>query len=116
MRVLGERAAFAKDGLDVQEAQLSAGIRPGQPGYGEDPPERWGRLGIDGEIHTVPTERGTYERFYLAVAAALRGEGPMPVDPLDALEVLRIIEAGHTSAATGKTIRLDDDAGSAERP
>jgi predicted dehydrogenase len=107
MRVLGDRAAFVKDGLDVQEGQLVEGMRPGDPGYGDDPPDRWGRLGTDGDLRRVPTERGAYERFYDGVAAALRGEAPMPVDPLDALAVLRIVEAGHRSAATGETVRLE---------
>jgi predicted dehydrogenase len=107
MRVLGDRAAFVKDGLDVQEGQLAAGMRPGEAGYGEDPPDRWGRLGRDDEVRPVPTERGAYERFYAGVAAALRGDAPMPVDPADALTVLRIIEAGHRSAALGRTVHID---------
>ena len=41
------------------------------------------------------TERGGYRAFYAQVAAALRGEGPMPVDPAESLEAIRIIEELH---------------------
>jgi hypothetical protein len=44
MRVLGQRAAFEKFGLDVQEQALSEGARPGEAAWGREPPERWGRL------------------------------------------------------------------------
>ncbi len=110
LRVLGDRAAFVKDGLDVQEAQLAAGGGPGDPGYGEDPPERWGRLGTIDGVRPVPTERGRYEAFYEAVATALHDGSPMPVDPADSLEVLRLIEAGQRSARAGETIRVGADA------
>ena len=42
MRVLGDRAGYTKYGLDVQEAALHAGQRPGDDGWGEDPPGQWG--------------------------------------------------------------------------
>ena len=57
MRVLGSRAAYVKQGLDVQEAALRGGARP-EAGWGKEPPERWGRLGAGDAWHPVPTERG----------------------------------------------------------
>lgn len=100
MRVLGSRAAYVKQGLDVQEAALRGGDRPG-PGWGSEPPERWGRLGAGDEWHPVPTERGDYPAFYAGIAAALRTGAPPPVDPADAVAVLEIIEAARRSAVTG---------------
>jgi predicted dehydrogenase len=44
---------------------------------------------------TVATERGAYPTFYEGVADAVRGDGPAPVDPHDALDVVRIIEEAH---------------------
>lgn len=38
--------------------------------------------------------------------AAVRGEGPVPVDPEDALKVQRIIDALYQSAETGREVRL----------
>ncbi len=98
-RVLGSRAAYVKTGLDVQEAVLRAGGRPGSADWGEEPPERWGRLGAGDAWEPVPTERGDYPAFYAAIAAALRDGAPPPVDPADAVAVLEIIEAARRSAA-----------------
>lgn len=106
LRVLGDRAAYVKSGLDVQEDALRAGGRPGQDGWGEETPDRWGLVGADGALRAVQTERGRYEDFYAGVAAALRDGSPMPVDPADSVEVLDLIEAAQRSAATGETVRV----------
>ena len=106
LRVLGSRAAYVKHGLDVQEEALRRGERPNQPGWGEEPPARWGSLGAGDDVRPVPTVRGEYPAFYAGVARALRDGGPMPVDPRDAVAGLRIIEAARSSAATGSVIRL----------
>lgn len=107
LRVLGSRAAYVKHGLDVQEEALRRGERPDRPGWGEEPPERWGSLGAGDDVHPVPTDRGDYPAFYAGVARALREGGPPPVDPEDALAGLRIIEAAQRSAATGSVIELE---------
>jgi predicted dehydrogenase len=101
MRVLGDRAGYTTYGLDVQEAALRDGGRPDAPGWGEVPPEQYGRLGVDGELHPVPTEPGRYQDFYAQVAAALRDGAPMPVDPRDAVATVTLIELAHRSAAEG---------------
>lgn len=95
-RILGERAAFTKHGLDVQEPAMAAGEVPGSPGWGEDPPERWGLLGEDGSARPVRTEAGCYLAFYDAVAEAVATGTPPPVDPEDAVAVLDIVEAART--------------------
>jgi len=105
-RVLGERAAFTKHGLDGQEPALAAGGVPGSPGWGEEPPERWGQLGEDGAARPIATEPGGYPRFYEAVAAALRAGGPPPVDPEDAAAALDVIEAARASAERGQLVEL----------
>jgi scyllo-inositol 2-dehydrogenase (NADP+) len=97
-RVLGLEAAYVKDGLDPQEAALRAGARPGDAGWGREPQERWGRLVAGDAEEAVETERGAYEAFYAGLVAALRGEGPPPVDPLDAVAVLEVLEAAVRSA------------------
>ena len=96
--VLGSEAGYTKWGLDGQEPALAAGMTPTDPGYGVEPQESWGVLGVDGDATPVPAERGSYPRFYVELAAALRGEGPLPVDPEESLEVLKIIEEIHALA------------------
>ena len=104
--MLGSRAAYVKAGLDGQEAELRAGGRAGDPDWGEEPPERWGRLGAGESWRSVPTEPGAWPRYYAGIAAALREGTPPPVDPSDAVAVLEIIEAARRSAAEGAVIRL----------
>jgi scyllo-inositol 2-dehydrogenase (NADP+) len=104
--VLGSRAAYVKSGLDVQEAVLRAGGRPGGADWGAEPPERWGRLGAGETWEPVPTERGDYPAYYAAIAAALRDGTPPPVDPADAIATLAIIEAARRSAADRAVIPL----------
>ena len=91
MRVLGSAGAFVVDGLDGQEDALKRGDRPGE-GWGAEPEERWGRLVRGEESCPVPASPGAWSEFYRRVAAALRGDGELPVDPDDAVEVLEILE------------------------
>lgn len=96
--VLGSDAGYTKWGLDSQEPALAAGMTPSDPAYGVDPPTHWGTLGIDGGAVSVPAEQGNYPRFYMDLAAALRGHQPLPVQPAESLEVLKIIEKIHALA------------------
>jgi predicted dehydrogenase len=104
MRVLGTRAAYTKPGADVQEAALRAGSRPNEPGFGEDPESSWGLVGAGTDLRPVKTEKGDYQRFYALSVPWLRGEGPPPVAPADAIAVLDIIEAAQRSAAEAKVV------------
>lgn len=96
--VLGSEAGYTKWGLDSQEPALAAGMTPSDPAYGADSQDSWGVLGVDGATVPVPAEKGSYPRFYAQLAAALRGEGPLPVDPAESLEVLKVIEKIHAFA------------------
>jgi predicted dehydrogenase len=97
-RVLGDRAAFVKQGLDVQEEALRAGHSPGEPGWGEEPRELWGRLVAEGEAQEVPTEPGSYGSFYAGVERSLRESGPPPVDPLDSVVALEVLDEARAGA------------------
>lgn len=97
-RVLGSASAYTVYGLDGQESQLRLAQWPGAAGYGVTPEARWGRLGIDGSeagLVAVPTDAGDYPGFYAGVAASILHGAPSPVDPREALEVVRIIERAH---------------------
>jgi predicted dehydrogenase len=97
-RVLGDRAAFVKHGLDVQEDELRAGRKPDEPGWGEEPRERWGRLGVEGDLREVQTEPGNYRAFYEGVAASLLDGAPPPVDPTDSVRVLELLERARAAS------------------
>ncbi|RZQ65067.1 Gfo/Idh/MocA family oxidoreductase [Amycolatopsis suaedae] len=105
-RLLGDAGTFTKYGLDVQEPQIKAGMKPGEPGWGVEPESDHGTLGVGADTRRVPTETGRYERFYAEVAAALRGEGPWPVDPASAVDALRVIEAAVTAGTERRVVTL----------
>ena len=98
LRVLGDRAAYVKYGLDVQEAALRGGERPDLVrDWGVEPATAWGELGTPDDVCPIATEPGAYQHFYAAVGAALRGQGDQPVDPRDCVEGLRVIAAAQRS-------------------
>lgn len=47
---------------------------------------------------------GAYEQFYTFLRVALVMGGPPPVDPVEVLDTLRVIEAAQESARRGVTI------------
>jgi scyllo-inositol 2-dehydrogenase (NADP+) len=95
LRVLGSGGAFVSDHLDGQEEALRTGRRPGDGDgeWGTEPPERRPRLVRGDESQPVEPTPGAWPEFYRRLAAALSGDGDLPVDPRDAVEVLRVLES-----------------------
>ena len=106
LRVLGSRGAYVVHGLDGQEDALRGGRTPGQPGFGAEPRERWGRLRAGDEGTAVPSEPGRWAHFYAAVAACLRDGGAPPVTAAEAVTGLEVLDAARESAETGAVVRL----------
>jgi predicted dehydrogenase len=75
------------------------------------PEATWGRIYRDGRGRgePVPTERGCWEGFYTAFAAAVRGEADVPVDPRDAVAGLTVLDAARASSRRGEVIDLARD-------
>lgn len=104
-RMLGSAAAYVVHGLDRQEPDLKAGALPTDGGYGVEGPSDWGTIGVDGSdvpLEQVRSERGDYPAFYAGVAACIRDGAPVPVDPRDSLEVVRLIAEVHERSARGR--------------
>ncbi len=106
LRLSGTRAGVHTPGLDPQEDQLAAGLRPGDGGWGDGESARYVDAG--GE-RSLPVQAGAYERFYAGVRDALRDGGAMPVDPRDSVEALRVIEAARRSAASASVITTSEE-------
>ncbi|KAG8405153.1 hypothetical protein J3458_021834 [Metarhizium acridum] len=107
----GAAGSFRKRGLDPQEDQLKAGVKPTAAGFGREDPGRMRlvRVADDGAIREekVPDlEPETYRAFYAAFARALETgrEEDLPVKASEARDVLRIIEAVVESAKTGRDV------------
>jgi scyllo-inositol 2-dehydrogenase (NADP+) len=98
-RALGTAAAYVKRGLDVQEDALRAGARPGDPGFGVEPPEARGLLGTEEKAAPVETEPGRYVEFYERMERAIRAHEPASVPLAAGIATLRVIEAARASSA-----------------
>jgi predicted dehydrogenase len=108
LEVHGDRGSFVKDGMDRQIAALLAGGRPGDPGWGDEPETQYGTLTTElaelvctGRLASLP---GSYETFYRMMAAAVRGEGPVPVPAEQARDVVRLIECAVVSSRDGRVV------------
>ncbi|MBF6133326.1 Gfo/Idh/MocA family oxidoreductase [Nocardia otitidiscaviarum] len=100
-RVLGSENGYVSYGLDPQERALRDGRRPddGKP-WGTVDVEHGGWFGTDGDTRRIASEPGDYPAFYRGMAAALIDGAPVPVDPRDAVETLRVLERARASAAS----------------
>lgn len=104
--VHGVRAGWSKQGLDVQEEQLKAGLAPGAAGWGVDPRPGVVVDGATGAREVVPGPPGDYPAYYAAVARALRGGASNPVPPSEAVAVMEVLEAGLLSAERRAEVAL----------
>ena len=109
-RIHGSKASFVKHGLDVQEAQLRAGMAPTDADFGVEPMAQWGRVtvGATGESAAVPAEQGRWLSFYEAVHHAIvTGDSP-PVSAGEAALTLAVIEAAQRSSREGRRVYLEE--------
>jgi predicted dehydrogenase len=106
IRAAGTDGAYVIQDVDGQEAQLRSGASPASAGdqWGAEPPERWGHLRRGELTEPVPSARGAWDLFYPAFAAAVRGTGPVPVDPWDAVATAAVLDAARASARTAQVV------------
>jgi predicted dehydrogenase len=105
-RAAGTRGSYVVHGVDGQEALLLAGSSPASEGegWGVEPESRWGQVMRGDTAEPAPSARGAWDAFYPAFAAAVRGTGPVPVDPGDAVATATVLDAARSSAETGETV------------
>jgi scyllo-inositol 2-dehydrogenase (NADP+) len=107
--VHGDRGSFTKHGMDRQEEALRAGGRPGDPGWGTEPPHHHGTLTTEVaglELHgRLASAPGAYGTFYAQMAAAIAHDGPVPVTPAEARDTVQVIELALQSAHEGRVVR-----------
>jgi predicted dehydrogenase len=106
MSVWGTRGAYVKHGLDVQEAALRKGARPGGPSWGVEERDHWGWSGMADERRHEPTEPGAYPAFYAGVERAIRSGAPAPVTVAEAVASLTVVEAALRSGRERQPVRL----------
>jgi len=111
MALHGTKGSWWTEGLDPVEAALRANLSPSGAGFMADLPAIPAFRGhADGERIAEPVPAGDPFAFYRLMAAAIRGEGPAPVDPVDARNVVALIDAAHRGQSLPPR-RLPDNAG-----
>jgi len=100
MALHGTGGSWWTEGLDPLEAALRAGESPSRPGFAQGLPLIPAyRATKDGERLEAPVPAGDPYGFYRAMAAAIRSGGPLPVDPVEARDVVAMIAAAHAGEA-----------------
>jgi predicted dehydrogenase len=106
----GTKGSFIKPKTDVQEAALQAGKLPGSEGWGTELPEEKGLLHAvkDGKEvkEYFPSFQGNYMEYFDGIYESIRNGKPLPVQPEEAVNVIRIIERSFQSNKERKVIDL----------
>ena len=106
----GLKGSFIKPKTDVQEEMLQAGNTPGSSDWGTEPESQKGLLHTekDGEIirKYIQSEQGNYNEFYDGIYEAIRNNKPLPVNPEESVNVIKIIEAAYKSNQTKCAVDL----------
>jgi predicted dehydrogenase len=99
-RVLGDRGAYLVTSFEGEATPFSVL----DDAAGEEH-EGWLVRGNE----RVPVRRapGGHPDFYRAVEAWVRGTGPVPVDPADAVVTARVLDAARVSSAEHRVVTLD---------
>ncbi|MDR2859036.1 MAG: Gfo/Idh/MocA family oxidoreductase, partial [Mediterranea sp.] len=94
----GSEGTYTKHRTDIQEEQLSKGLKPGDAGYGIEPPEKQGILTLidkDGvrTEHCIPSQPSNYWGLFDAVYQTIVFHKPYPIKREDILAQLEILES-----------------------
>ncbi len=101
-RLLGDAGAYVVTSFEAEPSAFDtfADLDDGHCGW----------LVHGDEREPVRREPGEHADFYRRAAAWVREGGPPPVDPVDAVAVLRVLDAARRSHRDGVVVRLDDAA------
>lgn len=107
----GTKGNYWKYGMDPQEAALNKLTRIADGPWGREPQAEWGTLHLDADGGTVTRPVGPivgdYRFYYAGIRDALLGKGPVPVAPLDAWRVARLLEFAMESSSQRREIACD---------
>ena len=94
----GTQGTYIKEFCDTQEEQLISGMTLNDKGFGEEPPEKEGRLTTidsDGKKHVelVPSFKGDYSVLFEGVYQAVRNNVAFPVTEHQVIEQIKLLQA-----------------------
>lgn len=100
--VKGSKGTYTKYGIDPQEGALKKGEMPVGEDWGTEDRLFHGKLGPE----SIPTEKGNYMAFYDNVYEVIRENKTEAIAPVEARNVIFIIEKAIESNASGKKIEI----------
>ncbi|AZN35825.1 oxidoreductase [Iodobacter ciconiae] len=105
----GSLASFEKYGLDVQEAQMKAGLLPGSAGFGLDPLPGYLHHSVNDQTRSeeIAMPLGHYMSYYAGVRDAVLGLGKNPVTAQEGVLIMQLLEAAQQSAETGAWVIME---------
>ncbi len=107
----GILGSFIKYGIDPQEEELNHGKLPTGDNWGVESPEYWGMVTLDYQdmdIHgNIETEHGNYGYFYNNVYDVLENDAEMAIKPVEARNVIRMIELAFESNKIKNEVKVD---------
>jgi len=106
----GTEGSYIKYGIDRQESDLTAGLTPYSPHWGEEDESSWGLLHTEKDGSVIkgkyPSVPGNYGDFYDNVFLHLRCDGILLSDAEGTLPVIQLIEAAIKSSREQTIIKL----------
>ncbi|MQL47167.1 oxidoreductase [Photorhabdus khanii] len=104
----GMEGSYVKYGLDPQEERLKAGERLPHADWGYDIRDGIVTLSREDELVTeyIPTLPGNYAAYYAAIRDAITIDKPNPVTASEAIQIMKLIEAGTESAKQQRTVAV----------
>jgi predicted dehydrogenase len=97
-RVLGTAAAYVVTTFEAEPTAFADLL--------DESESTCGWLVVGEQRTAVPRAPVEHADFYRAVADALHGQREWPVDPMDAVHTLAVIDAARRSASTGQVVEL----------
>jgi len=108
----GTLGSFVKYEIDPQEETLKKGTMPQGEDWGKEQPEFYGLLNttIDEQpfFGKIETEPGNYHGFYDNVYDVIINGAPQEVKPIEAKNIIRIIELAFESADKGEIVNFKE--------
>lgn len=103
--VHGTQGTLVKRLLDPQEAQLAAGLRPGDDGWSKDS-DPLTLYDAEGVMTTRAAISGHQESYYAMLATFLSGAGAPPITLPECVAVMEVVEAARVAAHEGRVVSL----------
>lgn len=102
--IQGTKGAFVVSGLDAQEQHLKEGVCATSNTFGVSKGVQTAAYYNDSDKKVVEIGRGEYLSFYQQLAHAIVNNAPVPVEPLEIVDVIRLIQLAKKSSDEGCTL------------